>query len=137
MAFETAETFSPSVENKYSGATGLIQFMPETAQQLGTSTAELAQMTPETQLSYVAAYFAPFRGRLASVEDVYMAILWPRAVGKPADEPLFVEGGPQYAQNFYLDLDGDGTVTKQEASSHVTTKLEKGQRAEYMLAPVG
>ncbi|HBC04295.1 MAG TPA: hypothetical protein DC015_08915, partial [Aequorivita sp.] len=33
--FESAGTFSPSIQNKYSGATGLIQFMPSTAKSLG------------------------------------------------------------------------------------------------------
>ena len=43
MAFESGETFSPSVRNAAgSGATGLIQFMPSTAKDLGTSTTELA-----------------------------------------------------------------------------------------------
>ena len=34
MAFETGERFTPDVRNKVSGATGLIQFMPATAQAL-------------------------------------------------------------------------------------------------------
>lgn len=41
MAFETGETFSPTIKNGAgSGATGLIQFMPKTAIGLGTTTAE-------------------------------------------------------------------------------------------------
>ena len=45
MSFETGHRFSPSVRNKASGATGLIQFMPKTAQSLGTTTDKLAAMT--------------------------------------------------------------------------------------------
>ena len=37
IAFETGESFSPSIRNKASGATGLIQFMPKTAKALGLS----------------------------------------------------------------------------------------------------
>lgn len=38
MAFESGETFSPSIKNAAgSGAVGLIQFMPSTAKALGTS----------------------------------------------------------------------------------------------------
>ena len=64
IAFETGRTFSPSVRNKASGATGLIQFMPSTATSLGTSTDELATMSAEAQLDFVARYFQPNRGKL-------------------------------------------------------------------------
>ena len=132
MAFETGETFSPSIRNGAgSGATGLIQFMPSTAQALGTTTTDLAAMSAEQQLAYVEKYFAPFKGRLATLEDVYMAILWPRAVGQPNSFVLFTRSGNAkiYQQNAGLDRDGDGNVTKQEAASVVTAKLAKGRQA--------
>src|SRR5205823_3605794 len=47
IAFESVETFSPSVRNPMSGATGLIQFMDDTARNLGTSTDALSAMSPE------------------------------------------------------------------------------------------
>ena len=133
IAFESVETFSPSVRNPMSSATGLIQFMSDTARNLGTSTDELAQMSAEEQLTYVEAYFKPYRGHLATLSDIYMAILWPRAVGQPEDFPLFQDGSIQYAQNAHLDVDGDGVVTKHEAAGLVTAKLRKGQRDEYLL----
>src|SRR2546427_796322 len=84
MAFESAMTFSPSIPNAAgSGAVGLIQFMPATAQALGTTTDELCRMTAEEQLDFVAKYFAGRKGQLQTLEDVYMAILWPAAIGKP------------------------------------------------------
>src|SRR5215813_9792931 len=90
MAFESAETFSPSILNGAgSGAVGLIQFMPSTAAALGTSTEALAKMSAEAQLDFVRQYFAPQRGRLQSLDDVYMAILWPAAIGKASDFVLF------------------------------------------------
>ena len=83
MAFETGrDKFSASSVNRISGATGLIQFMPSTAIGLGTTTAALAAMTAEDQLEYVERYFKPYRNRLNTLEDLYMAILWPIAVGK-------------------------------------------------------
>lgn len=82
IAFETGETFSPTIKNAAgSGATGLIQFMPRTARNLGTTTDELARMTAVEQLDYVQKYFAPFKGKCKTLSDVYMAILWPAAVG--------------------------------------------------------
>ncbi|MXC48523.1 hypothetical protein FQZ39_24915, partial [Escherichia coli] len=52
MAFETGETFSPSVRNPNGSATGLIQFMSNTARALGTTINELASMTSVEQMDY-------------------------------------------------------------------------------------
>lgn len=127
MAFETGESFSPSVRNAAgSGATGLIQFMPATATLLGTTTGELARLTAEAQLEYVAKYFRPYRRRLTTLEDVYMAILWPAAIGKPNDHVLFRSPTRAYTQNRGLDRNNDGRVTKGEAAAKVSAKLTKG-----------
>lgn len=84
MAFETGESFSPSIKNAAgSGATGLIQFMPTTAKGLGTTTEKLAKMSAMEQLDYVKKYFAPHRYKLKKLEDVYMAILYPAALANP------------------------------------------------------
>src|SRR3546814_20398544 len=57
MSFETGGSFSPAqANNAGSGATGLIQFMPNTAAGLGTRTAAFAQMSSVEQLQYVAQY---------------------------------------------------------------------------------
>ena len=64
MAFESAHSFSPSIVNKAgSGAIGLIQFMPATANALGTTTEHLATMTAVQQLDYVEKYFLPRKGK--------------------------------------------------------------------------
>jgi LysM repeat protein len=126
MAFESAETFSANVKNAQSGATGLIQFMPSTAQKLGTSTGALAGMTPEAQLDYVEKYFQPHTNKLSTLEDVYMAILWPAAIGKSNSAVLFSKPSTAYTQNAGLDGNNDGKITKEEAASRVRAKLEKG-----------
>ena len=126
MAFETGETFSASVRNRASGATGLIQFMPSTARSLGTTTDKLAAMTAEDQLDYVRKYFAPYRNKMTTLSDVYMAILWPAAVGKPEAAVLFRRPSRQYDQNSGLDTNRDGEVTKGEAASKVQNKLARG-----------
>ena len=56
MSLETMGTFRPSVANPDTHATGLIQFMPRTAQGLGTSIGELSRMTPAEQLPWVEKY---------------------------------------------------------------------------------
>ena len=127
MHFETAGSFSPSVRNPYSGATGLIQFMPRTARDLGTSTEALARMTPEGQLSYVWTYLKPYAWRLSTLEDTYMAVLWPAGIGTPNDAVLWSgPDGAVYRQNRGLDINSDGRVTKAEASHHVRQRYEQG-----------
>ena len=126
MAFETGNRFTPDVINARSGATGLIQFMPRTAIGLRTTTELLAKMTAVEQLGKVDEYLLPFAGSMRSLDDLYMAILWPAAVGKPDDYVLFAEGGSAYAQNRELDVDKDKTITKAEASAFVRKRLVEG-----------
>ena len=126
IAFESGRTFKATVRNAAgSGAIGLIQFMPNTAVSLGTSTTKLAGMTAEDQLNFVYRYLRPYAGKLNSVEDLYMSILWPKAVGQPLDYPLFT-GGISYRQNSGLDSNKDGKVTKREAAAKVRKVLEEG-----------
>lgn len=130
MAWESGRSFSPGVKNLAgSGATGLIQFMPSTAAGLGTSVEALAAMTAEAQLEYVRRYFLPFKGRLHSLSDLYMAILWPKAVGEPDDYQLFT-GGIAYRQNAGLDLNRDGAVTKAECAAKLYAMRAEGLRPE-------
>ena len=129
MAWESGETFSPSVKNAAgSGATGLIQFMPSTAVALGTSTQKLAAMTAEDQLNYVYKYFRPFAGRLNNLGDIYMAILWPRGVGQPDSYVLWDAGKSPttFRQNAGLDVNKDRKVTRAECLSKIEGKLAKG-----------
>lgn len=132
MAWESAESFAPDKQNMAgSGAVGLIQFMPSTAQALGTTTAALAAMTAEDQLNYVYKYFADavrHHGPITTIDDCYMVILWPSAIGKPASYGLFDRSAKPttYRQNAGLDVNRDGVVTKFEAAAHVREKLDKG-----------
>ena len=130
MAFETGETFDPRIRNAAgSGATGLIQFLPATAKALGTSAAQLAEMTALRQLDFVEAYFAAATARpLAGLSDLYMAVLWPAAVGHPEAHILFREPSRSYRMNRGLDMNRDGVITKGEAAAKVWSKLAKGMK---------
>jgi len=131
MAWESGRSFSPSVKNAAgSGAVGLIQFMPSTARSLGTTTAALAEMTAEQQLSYVLRYFDPYRGKLQLLSDTYMVILWPAAVGKPDSTILWDKATrpTTYQQNIGLDGDHNGQITKAEAASRVHDLYVEGLR---------
>ncbi|MER3429207.1 MAG: hypothetical protein C4334_14170 [Pyrinomonas sp.] len=137
MSFETGGTFSPAVRNPLSGATGLIQFIPETARLLRTSTDALARMTPVEQLRYVERYLAPFKGRLNTLEGVYTAVL----SGSPRPDPrtvLFRQGTNAYAQNRGLDLNNDGLITSGEATAQVAARLFGGvERVQQRLIDLG
>jgi polyribonucleotide nucleotidyltransferase len=87
---------NPKAINKISNATGLIQFMPKTASKLGTSTSALYGMTGKEQMKYVQDYFIPYQGRLNSQEDVYMAVFYPKAIGRPDYKfpPVVVKSNP-------------------------------------------
>lgn len=127
MYFETGGTFSPSQKNiAGSGATGLIQFMPKTAEALGTTTEDLAKMTQVQQMDYVKKYFELNKGRNAkTLSDTYMVVLYPAAVGKPEEDALFKTPTKAYELNKGLDANKDGSVTKEEASSKVAAVYEK------------
>jgi len=115
MGFESG--YSTTVRNGAgSGAVGLIQFMPDTARGLGTTTAKLAQMAPLQQLDYVEKYFKPYFGRVSTFADMYMTVLYPAAIGKADDFALFTKPSKAYRQNSGLDADGNGEVTKSEAA---------------------
>lgn len=138
MAWESGESFAPDKKNMAgSGATGLIQFMPTTATELGQyrkttlSTATLAKMTAEDQLTWVYWYFRmqiDRHGPITNLEDCYMAILWPSAIGKPVSAPLWDKNSKPttYRQNAGLDVNKDGIITKREAAGKVQAKLDKG-----------
>ena len=131
MAFETGETFSPKEPNKAgSGAIGLIQFMPDTANDMNTSTAKLAAMTAVQQLDYVEKYLKRQK-KLSTLEDVYMAILYPRAIGKDPNSTLFAKGTIQYKQNAGFDKNKDGKITQVEISTLLRAKYEKGLKPGY------
>ncbi|WP_205619081.1 hypothetical protein [Halomonas halocynthiae] len=129
MAFESARTFSPSVRNAAgSGATGLIQFMPATARDLGTTTGALARMSDVDQLEYVYRYFTKYRWheRVKQLEDMYMAILMPKYISYPLGAVLFNDGTRAYTQNRGLDADQDGRITKAEAAAKVRAVYTEG-----------
>lgn len=126
IEFETGGTWSPSVKAATSSATGLIQFIESTAEGLGTSTAELAQMTRAEQMEFVQRYLEPYAGRIQNFGDLYMAIHWPRGVGQGDDFVMYEEGSREYTANRGLDANGDGTVTRGETMAVVERRVGGG-----------
>lgn len=87
ISFESAG-FDAQAVNPISGASGLIQFMPATARELGTTVEAIRQLSAVEQLPLVQRYFELPRikqyGALGSRLDLYMAVFYPRAIGQGA-----------------------------------------------------
>jgi len=71
--------------NTKSWATWLIQFMPDTAKRLWTSTRALKNMSNIEQLEFVEKYFQPYANKIKSHTDLYLATFYPAAIGKSED----------------------------------------------------
>lgn len=103
--------------NTISGATGLIQFMPKTALGLGTSVAALSAMSNIRQLDYVKKYFAPYKGRIHSYVDLYLATFFPAAMGKNPEyimQTSTLSAANIAKVNGVIDLNKDGKITVAE-----------------------
>ena len=115
---------NPAAQNKSGGASGLIQFMPDTARMLGTTTDDLRKMDAVQQLDYVYKYYKYTGVGDGSAGDLYMATFMPKYVGYPDHTVLGAEGaegfsGKVYAQNKGLDRNRDGKITVGDVKSSV------------------
>lgn len=121
MHFETAGTMNPGIQNSI-GATGLIQFMPNTAIGLGTTVDALKKMTGSEQMYWVHKYLSPYQNKIKSLADLYMAVFYPLAISRGQE---FVLG----SQNNTADTvarqnpsfsNGRDYVTKQDVTNFIT-----------------
>ena len=126
--FEIESNIDPQAVNPYSGATGLIQFIPRTAAGLGTSTSALRSMTGVQQLKFVEDYYKkqPTLGS-GSFEDMYLATFYPMAIGKPDN---YVLGKSKRRQALIAKQNpgfhtGKGYVTKGDVLRKIRNKSFK------------
>lgn len=128
MAVMYAESgFDAAVENKRgSGAVGLIQFMPSTARELGVSAEVIRSMDHSRQLDFVYRYLDQVRrrhGQFRSLTDLYLGILYPKAMGQDPCYVLYSQGSVSYAQNAGLDENKDGRVTVSDIERRMYRKF--------------
>ena len=115
MALMNAESgLNPKAVNSNGGATGLIQFMPDTAASLGTSTPALKMMSAEQQLDYVEKYLVNAKrgANFGDAEQLDAATLY-AIVFLPArakQDILTREGEKYYEAN--KNLGSNGMITK-------------------------
>lgn len=116
MAIMYSESkFDASVTNfKGSGATGLIQWMPISAKELGITLQQLKNLNHLDQLDYVYQYLQTARERYGEYEtltDLYLAVLFPKALDEDYCYALYAKPSRAYTQNSGLDENKDGRVT--------------------------
>ena len=107
---------NPKAVNPTSNATGLIQFMPDTARRLGTSVDDLKHMDAVQQLDFVYKFYKLVGVGDGSAGDLYVATFMPKYIGYPNHTVLGKKGadgfsGAVYRQNAALDRDNNGEIT--------------------------
>lgn len=112
--FMSESGMNPKAVNPGSGATGLIQFMPSTAKGLGTTTSTLKNMSALEQLDYVEKYLSPYKGKMNTKADAYMAVFSPAFIGKGDAHVAYSRGEGGYNGNKGLDANKDGNITNGE-----------------------
>ena len=126
MNLETGGTFSPSIQNKTSGATGLIQFIPSTAKGLGTTTSALSKMSNVQQLDWVYKYLNNYKSKLLNYIDLYLAVFFPIAMTKSDTyviESDSLSASKIAAQNSGFDLNKNKKITIGEIKSVFLKKI--------------
>lgn len=126
MWFESK--LNPHAVNPISGATGLIQFMPSTARSLGTSVEDLKRMNNVEQLDYVLAYLRPYKGRMKRWIDVYLAVLYPKAMGNPN---FVITSDIVAKQNKIFDLNKDLDISVKEIETVLRKQIPEKYRKDY------
>ncbi len=133
---ETGGTFKADTYNRSgSGAVGLIQFMPRTAQDLGATTSFLASLSNVAQLDWVEKYI---RRQLANIglmaikdyDDLYLLVFYPVAVGKP-DAYTIPLSGIGYRQNAGIDVNKDGVITVADFKAFIRSKIPVGELSGF------
>lgn len=135
MYFESK--LNPGARNPSGTATGLIQFTEDTAKALGTSTYLLSKMNNVQQLDYVQRYLMPFKGRLTSLGNTYLAVFYPAAISRPDDYTLKLS--PYWVEaNKIFDTNKDGTISVGEIRGYVNAYAKNlADKFHYTLAAAG
>jgi len=124
MKFESG--INPKKVNQISNATGLIQFMPSTARELGTSTEGLLKMSNVEQLDFVYKYLKRYKGRMKSWIDVYLAVFYPAAIGK--GDNYVIKSDLVAKQNQIFDLNKDLDISVGEIKKVLQEHIPKEYR---------
>lgn len=136
ISFETAGSFSPTIKNPFSGAIGLIQFMPDTAKGLGTTMENLEKAGAIGQLKFVEKYYRSVIasvGRPQSLADTYLIVFTPKFVKEPDFE--YEAPSAQYKQNKGFDINPkDNKITKSEITYKISALYSEAKKAKKRIS---
>ena len=136
IAISLESGFNPAAVNKKTDATGLIQWIPKTAEGLGTTTADLRKMTDVEQVPYIEKFFGKLIGLVAT----------PNPAPMPYDYLLLIyTGNPKYVgadpstvvshTGEYPDLEtGETTIKSIWAAAARQEAKAQGQRIDLTTA---
>ena len=118
-----------NIQNKQK-ATGLIQFMPDTAIALGTTVEELKKLSPTEQLDYVYKYFKPYTNKIYDFSHLYSINFYPYMLDKGSEYVIGSEKGEKYTklvakQNKGIDLNKDNKITSSEFKKYAYKDIPK------------
>lgn len=117
---------NPHAKNSLSGAYGLIQFMPRTLSDLGTSLAEISGLSATRQLDFVKRYFQPYKGKIKDIYDLYAAVFFPLMIGKSDDfilKSTTLSASIVAKQNPIFDINKSGSITKGEFKQYINEHM--------------
>ncbi|MEZ4885001.1 MAG: transglycosylase SLT domain-containing protein [Chitinophagales bacterium] len=103
------------VNLKGSGAAGLIQFLPTTAIDMDITVEQMRNLNHVQQLDYVHTYLKGVKEtrkvNYNNITDLYLAILYPAAIGKDVEFVLYRKPSEKYQANSGLDENRDGEIS--------------------------
>ena len=127
MWFESR--LNPQAVNPISNAVGLIQFMPSTARSMGTTTSVLKAMDNVQQLDYVLAYLRPYKGKMKRWVDVYLAVFYPAAMGKPH---FVITPDIVAKQNKIFDINKDLDISVKEIETVLRNQIPERYKKYFV-----
>jgi len=137
MKHETNNTLSPKAHapGKH-GAVGLIQFIPKTARDLGTSTTELSKMSATQQLDYVYRFYKSVGVKPGmDIGDMYMLTFMPSYVGKHPDTVIGKKNGgtlPGTNQNMHAIWVKNPAFSEDHKKPYFTIRVIKNRITQWL-----
>lgn len=125
LVIKAESNFKTNAKNGKSTATGLIQFLESTANDLGTTTAKLRLMNHVEQLVYVREYLRRLiieKGKPQNAYDLYFLVHSKKGFEKPDSYVMYSRGSLAYDTN-PLDYDKNGAVTVSEIKTYLNKNL--------------
>lgn len=137
IASESA--FDPKAKNEKTGATGLIQIIPDTAKKLRLTTKQIGEMSATDQVPFIDNYFEMTKLQdNPTKEQLYTSIFLPIYIDQDSNfdllkkQGLFSDGSKvtpfdiaQYERNKGLDTNKDGIIKIKDLGTKISNKMKE------------